>query len=243
MKVSTEKIILSCEHGGNKVPKQFLGLFTGNRAVLNTHRAWDRGALVLAKAMSSSLSAPLVYSEITRLLVDLNRSLHNRHLFSEYIHRCDKQIINKLLDEIYFPYRQRIKSEIRNALKKNNSVIHFSIHSFTPELNGQTRNADIGLLYDPARTNERVLCKKLRLRLNSLAPYLKIRRNYPYRGNTDGLTTHLRQLFDTEKYSGIEIEINQKHVKSNNKSWLWLQRLLIDAIYTVLEDEYRSVGQ
>ena len=33
-------------------------------------------------------------------------------------------------------------------------MIHLSSHSFTPELDGKVRKADIGLIYDPARQRE-----------------------------------------------------------------------------------------
>ena len=36
-----------------------------------------------------------------------------------------------------------------------------------------------------------------------------MRRNYPYRGSSDGLTTTLRGLFADPDYLGIEIEVNQ----------------------------------
>ncbi len=34
--------------------------------------------------------------------------------------------------------------------------------------------------------------------------------NYPYRGASDGLTTHLRKRFHVNEYLGIELEINQE---------------------------------
>ena len=37
----------------------------------------------------------------------------------------------------------------------------------------------------------------------------RVRRNYPYRGAADGLTTALRRLFKPKDYLGLEIEINQ----------------------------------
>jgi hypothetical protein len=35
-----------------------------------------------------------------------------------------------------------------------------------------------------------------------------VRRNYPYRGAADGLTTSLRRKLNTPRYLGIEIEVN-----------------------------------
>ena len=193
------------------------------------------GALVLAKTLAKTLSVPLLSSETTRLLVDLNRSLHHHHLFSEFTGHCDKQAKEKILAEYYFQYRYQVESRIINTINKNNTVIHFSIHSFTPELKGEKRNADIGLLYDPQRRNEVYLCKRLQKQLQDLLPSLNIRRNYPYRGTADGLTTYLRRQFSQKKYCGIEIEMNQKHVLSSSRKWSELQKLVGDAIIKCID--------
>jgi predicted N-formylglutamate amidohydrolase len=91
-------------------------------------------------------------------------------------------------------------------------VAHFSIHTFTPVLNGELRSADIGLLYDPVRFHEKQLCMHLQEHLLKLLPKLIVKENYPYRGTDDGLTCALRQSHPDDCYSGIEIEINQKLV-------------------------------
>jgi predicted N-formylglutamate amidohydrolase len=94
------------------------------------------------------------------------------------------------------------------------------VHSFTPELNGKVRTADVGLLYDPTRDAERELCRRWQKalltqiaatrgdRTNIWSDY-RIRRNYPYRGSSDGLTTTLRRVFPALAYIGIELEVNQ----------------------------------
>jgi Predicted N-formylglutamate amidohydrolase len=88
------------------------------------------------------------------------------------------------------------------------------IHSFTPILNNVVRNADVGILYDPSREAECHIADALISEIHARAPQLRIRRNYPYRGTSDGLTTELRQKFG-EAYAGIEIEINQALLTSN----------------------------
>ena len=87
-------------------------------------------------------------------------------------------------------------------------MLHLSIHSFTPVLHGQTRNADIGLLYDPGRAGERRLAVAWQKALRKRVPSLRVRRNYPYLGKADGFTTHLRRRFP-RAYLGLELEVNQ----------------------------------
>lgn len=207
MKVSTSQPVLSCEHGGNRVPAAYRGLFVKAADILHTHRGLDIGALAVARRLSSALSTPLVYSEVSRLLVDLNRSRHHPNLFSQYT-RNNRELHDQILAGYYYPYRRELENLIRDTIKKHRRVIHISVHSFTPELNGEVRNADIGLLYDPARKSEAAFCVDLQKRLQDSG--LRVRRNYPYRGNADGLTTTLRKVFPVNAYTGIELEINQQ---------------------------------
>ena len=52
-----------------------------------------------------------------------------------------------------------------------------------------------------------------------MAPNLRVRRNYPYAGKGDGLTSYLRQQFSPAAYVGIELEINQKIVFAAGPRW------------------------
>ncbi len=208
MKASTSQLLISCEHGGNRIPAAYRDLFAVNTAVLETHRGFDIGALEIARTISKSLKAPLHSAQTSRLLVDLNRSLHHRRLYSEFTRDCDEQTQEQILNNYYHPYRQELEQQLRKMIAASGSVIHISIHSFTPVLDGQVRNADIGLLYDPARKREKVFCAKLKAALDQTA-FGVTRLNYPYRGNSDGLTTHLRRCLPARAYIGIEIEINQ----------------------------------
>lgn len=223
-------VVLSCEHGGFQVPAQYDYLFRNNHAILKTHRGWDKGALLLAQELSKRLGAPLVASEVSRLLVDLNRSTHHRNIFSAFSKNCDTETKTSILRDYYLPYRREIESMVKKRAGGNKPVIHFSIHSFTSELDNQIRNCDIGLLYDSSRQNEKRLCLDLRRGMKNIAQTLIIRRNYPYRGKADGLTTYLRSVFSETDYLGVEIEINQKHVLPNQAKWSWLRQIVIRAI-------------
>jgi predicted N-formylglutamate amidohydrolase len=73
-----DALLITCEHGGNSVPPRWRPLFRGHRALLDSHRGWDPGALPIARALAREMNAPLIYSTISRLLVELNRSPHHR---------------------------------------------------------------------------------------------------------------------------------------------------------------------
>ena len=160
--------IFTCEHGGNRIPRQYQGLFKGQTRILQGHRGWDPGALQLARACARDCSVPLHFSQVSRLLVDLNRSPNHRALFSGATRQLDAGEKRRICEQYYFPYRHRVETAIRDESRR--PVIHLSFHSFTPELNGVVRNGDIGLLYDPAREAEQVFCMSLQAVLRQVLP-------------------------------------------------------------------------
>jgi hypothetical protein len=62
-----------------------------------------------------------------------------------------------------------------------------------------------------------------------------VRRNYPYRGYADGLTTHLRRRYRGRAYIGIEIEVNQKHVLGGEREWRTLLKVLVQSLGDVVD--------
>jgi hypothetical protein len=97
-------------------------------------------------------------------------------------------------------------------------------------LNGEVRNTDIGLLYDPSRPLEQELCNRWRTCLGTHVPDLRVRRNYPYTGSANGFPTHLRRRFSADAYVGIELEVNQKHILKGGWRWHALRNLLADTL-------------
>jgi predicted N-formylglutamate amidohydrolase len=212
-------LILTCEHGGNRVPPHYAPLFRGAAAVLRTHRGWDIGALALAKHLSRRLRVPLLHTTVTRLLVDTNRSIGNRRtLFSEFVRELANVEKRRILEGHYLAHRRAVEAAVVRGVARGGRVIHVAVHSFTPSLRGVRRNADVGLLYDPARPGELALARRWRAALREVAPELRVRMNYPYRGTSDGIQTELRRRFGSRDYVGIEIEVNQKHLAPGTTS-------------------------
>jgi len=233
--VSDLRLILTCEHGGNRVPAGLQHLFEGHRELLESHRGYDPGALELARLMQRQLDAPLEFSTITRLLVELNRSQRHRALFSMVTAKVDPPTRQALLARYYFPYRKAVEERIRAAIEAGQRVVHVSVHSFTPVLNSEVRRADVGWLYDPRRTLEREFCGEWLTRLQSRMPALRLRRNYPYLGISDGFTTALRRVFDPGVYAGIELEVNQQWPLGDRCKWRSLQQALAATLGETLQ--------
>jgi len=202
-------------------------------APLDTHRGFDRGAARLARAISRRFGAPLHMGRVTRLVVDLNRSVGNRNLFSAVTGSLDPDQREEILERHYHPYRRGVERAVARALARRR-VLHLSIHSFTPVLRGSVRQADIGLLYDPSRKDERRIAERWSRILKRLAPRLRVRRNYPYRGVDDGFIPHLRRLHPSG-YSGIELEVNQKWIAIEGARSRRMQGIVIRSLEILLD--------
>lgn len=227
-------LIITCEHGGNVIPMRYAPLFAPEADLLGSHRGHDIGALAAARYLATHLDAPLHYSTVSRLLIDLNRSLHHRQIFSSRTRALDASSRRDIVRRYYWPYRDAVERRIARAITRGRAVIHLSVHSFTPALNGRRRTADVGLLYDPARRGERRFCARLRGALRDADPALRVRRNYPYRGTADGFTTYLRRTFPGTRYTGVEIEINQRFFLDAGRAWPRVRRALLRALKTTV---------
>ncbi len=202
------QLLITCEHGGNRIPRILAPLFFEAGEALTGHRGWDPGALGVARTMAARLRAPLEYATLSRLVVDLNRSPGHPHVFSEFTKALNPDRRARALLLYHTPYRQKVDGLVGAWLQRGRDVVHVSVHSFTPVLHGVRRTADLSLLYDPAREAERALASRWVRALSEALPELAIRRNQPYRGTSDGVTTWLRR--HGPSYRGIEVEINQR---------------------------------
>lgn len=204
-----DSLVVTCEHGGRDIPRRYAPLFARADRALASHRGWDRGALRAARRLARALEAPLHASTVSRLLVELNRSPRHPRLFSEFTRDLDVAERERLLAHHWHPYRAAVERDLAARVEAGRRVLHLSIHSFAPVLKGVRRHADLGLLYDPRRPFERSAARALRAAIESAAPGLRVRLNYPYRGTDDGFTTWLRRRLPARCYAGIEIEFNR----------------------------------
>lgn len=226
------KLLLTCEHSGNHVPKTYYLCFKENIEVLNTHKGYDLGALDVFNALKP-LSDYSKFSKTSRLLIELNRSLHHKNLYSEYSKLLSKTKKKSLKDMYYLPYRNDVETSIKTLLESGENVLHISVHSFTPILNTIERHCDIGLLFDSSNISEWQFCKRLKAEIKTFNANLNVRFNYPYLGKADGFTTYLRTQFP-ENYLGIELEINQKFSK-NNRMMLTIKQTLFQALSQLVD--------
>lgn len=212
------EVVISCEHASNAVPPDVdLGL---PEDILETHVAWDPGALPVARLLSRALGAPLFAGEWTRLLVDLNRSPWNPEVVPAVAfdvpvpgnQGLDAAAVEARMARFHTPYWSAVHGEISRRLAKGPDarVLHLSIHSFTGEFRGEIRPMSMGIMMDPNQPLERMVADILLAELEAQGVHAV--ENQPYDGRADALVTSARPVFGHERYAGVEVELSQNHL-------------------------------
>jgi predicted N-formylglutamate amidohydrolase len=171
----------------------------------------------VARDFARATGAPLFYSTVSRLLVELNRPLGHPQVF--YLDLPEARQ-NDLLRRYYLPYWHAIESAIRARRR----VLHLSVHSFTPRFRGVTRTTDIGLLFDPGRPAEAALCRAWR---SALGDEFVVRDNDPYAGVHPSVVQSMREKFGAQRYVGVQVELNQKYPRRGGRRWRALRAALL----------------
>src|SRR5688572_20069293 len=116
--MSSDTLVLSCEHATAHVPAPYRRMFASASAkrALNSHRGLDIGAVVVAVAFRRTFRCQLFQASVTRLLVDTNRSPHHARLHSEFSRSLQSRERARVLDAYYYPYRLQVKGAVESAV-------------------------------------------------------------------------------------------------------------------------------
>ncbi len=213
MSFDSRQILVSCEHASNRLPADL----EAPEKLLALHIAWDPGALSIAERLAAMFGAPLHAGKYSRLVVDLNRTVGNSVLVRRrsdghsipFNRGLTVEAIERRVKDYYLPYRNAVADGVSSIIEAHGRCVHLCIHTYTPQLNGNVRGNDIGLLYDPHRQPEAELVHELRDALverTGLVVWL----NRPYSGTADGILPRIRERHDAERYVAIELEVSQK---------------------------------
>jgi predicted N-formylglutamate amidohydrolase len=184
--------------------------------------------------MASACGVPLYAATTTRLLVELNRSMGHRQLFSAVTRPLAPALRREIVATHYRPHRDAIEGVVAAHIDAGWRVLHIASHSFTPVLHGVSRQADVAWLYDPARAGEAGFAASWMKDFAPRAPGLQLRRNYPYQGRSDGLMSLLRRRHPDAQYRGIELEVNQRFVLQGGAPWEQLCERLVASLVASL---------
>ena len=148
-------VLLICDHASCRFPKSLgdLGLDPFAR---RCHLALDIGAGQLTARLAESLGITAVLARYSRLVVDCNRQLLDPSAFLEFgdgvivpgnrnLRAADKAFRS---DAIYWPYHRAIDEQLQRLKVVGPPPAFVSVHSFTPVLNGVSRQWQVGVLWD-----------------------------------------------------------------------------------------------
>ena len=204
-------ILLVCEHATNFIPARFkdLGL---TPAQLQSHIAWDPGAIETAEAMAEILDAPLISATISRLIYDCNRppdSATAMPLTSEnQIIPGNVDLSETLKQQRVTNYYRPFEAALSERVVLMGMPLMITVHSFTPVFLGEQRQVEIGVLHDE---DSRFADAFLQQTLSDSR--FNIQRNQPY-APTDGVTHTLTHHALPHGLTNVMLEIRNDLIAS-----------------------------
>ncbi len=150
--------VIVCDHASNRIPDEYQSFGFAEDA-LATHIAWDPGALAVSRRLSALLDAPLLWPDVSRLVIDCNRPVDAASLI--VIESEGRPVLaNRNLSEtqraqrikqIHAPYHDAIDACLKRRLAAGVEPALIAIHSFTPVYLGKSRPWEIGIVFGDDR--------------------------------------------------------------------------------------------
>ena len=219
-------ILLICEHASNRLPPRYgtLGLTSSE---LESHIAWDPGALGVARGLSRLLDAPLIHATVSRLVLDLNRepsapdsiwTLSERTTVPGNLDLDATERATRVR-EVYEAFHGAVDAfaNARQAAGQLGAVV--SIHSFTPVYRDVKRPWQIGLIYDRDERYARSVESGLKQ-----DPALIVGMNEPY-SPADRVFHTLERHAERRGLPPLMIEIRNDLIRTQDGQASWAHRL------------------
>ncbi len=174
--------VIVCDHASNRIPDEYRSFGFADDA-LATHIAWDPGALAVSRRLSAWLDAPLLWPDVSRLVIDCNRPIDASSLI--VIESEGRPVpANRNLSEaqrveriqrVHAPYHDAIDACLKRRLAAGGAPALIAIHSFTPDYLGKSRPWEIGIVFG----EDRRLADRF-IRALQADPALTVGINQPY---------------------------------------------------------------
>ncbi|WP_291009513.1 N-formylglutamate amidohydrolase [Hoeflea sp.] len=220
------EVVLVCEHASRTMPKA-LGTLGLDQAALESHIAWDIGAMGVAERLSDLLDATLISQRFSRLAYDCNRPPESADAYPE---RSEVFEVpgNRALDlgdrsrrtaALYDPFHRAIETVLDERTTQGRAVVLVTVHSFTPVYFGKSRDGFLGILHDEdSRLADAMLDAAAAAQLE------RVSRNYPY-GPEDGVTHTLKRHGLTRQIGNVMLEIRNDLISAEAGQLVWAERI------------------
>jgi predicted N-formylglutamate amidohydrolase len=214
--------VIVCDHASNRIPPEYQS-FGFDDDALRTHIAWDPGALPVARRLSAKLDAPVIWPDVSRLVIDCNRApgacslivteSEGRPVPANVGLSNDER--SRRLELIHTPYHAAIDACLKRRMASGRATTLIAIHSFTPVYLGKSRPWQIGIVFGEDRRMADLLIGQLKA-----DPELSVGVNEPY--------SPADQVYYTvERHAGprglqaamIEIRNDEIGAEAGQRSW------------------------
>ena len=226
-------LVLIADHAGRALPDEYgaLGL---PEAEFERHIAYDIGAEEVTRALARLLDAPAVMARFSRLLIDANRGEDDptliRQLYDGTVipanYPMSAEERARRIERYWRPYHDALGAMVASVAETTGAApFLFSIHSFTPSMQGRARPWHASILWDSDPRAVRPLLEALRA-----DPALVVGDNEPYDGALRGDTLFRHAIVNG--YAHALIEIRQDLIATPEGAAGWAARLapIVEAV-------------
>ena len=226
-------IVLLADHARRDLPDDYgsLGL---PATEFDRHIAYDIGVEAVTRELAALLGVPAVIANFSRLLIDPNRGEDDptliRQLYDGTVvpgnYPMAPEERERRLDRFYRPYHDAVGAMIASvAQASGRAPFIFSVHSFTPVMQGKQRPWHVGILWD---LDDRVAQPLIDMLAEDKT--LVVGDNEPYDGALRGDTMFKHAIVNG--YAHALIEIRQDLISDQKGAIAWAERLapIVDAI-------------
>lgn len=233
-----KRLVLVVSHASNALPYWLRDLETSPlwKRLKPQHWAFDRGADLLGQELADRLKATVVFGEVSRLAIDLNRDLANESIIPQTIPGVGRLDFNaaakapdlsarKLLHE---SFHEQVERQLGKAASAGSPLFLIDLHSFDRFGPGATaREVDIGIcvpgrpgfalaILDELKKQSRE--REPRSRVDVASGLLNVRLDEPYSAEHPGAYVTRRHA-EAEVYGAVievcdELLASEKEVQA-----------------------------
>lgn len=148
-------MVVTCEHASARIPRP-LRTSAADRRWLDSHWALDIGAASVARELVRRTESIGILARFSRLVCDANRPIDADFWIREQIENHALSFNDALTDaerarrrDTYWEsYHDTVDQQLAHALDSGSDVLLLAVHSFTPELEDEKRDMELGILFD-----------------------------------------------------------------------------------------------